>query len=31
MVKGVVVETGSYNELMDKGGRFRALQGVEFS
>jgi len=31
MEKGVVVETGSYNELMDKGGRFRALQGVEFS
>ncbi len=29
MEKGVVVETGSYNELMDKGGRFKELQGIE--
>ena len=31
MEKGIVVEIGSYNELMDKGGRFSELHGMEFN
>ena len=31
MEKGEVVETGSYNELINKGGLFKELQGMELS